>query len=125
MISFKHQGSFANTERFMRNNLNNSYDSIFKRYAEMGLDALTSATPVSSGETAGSWEYRIKKSKNKTTIEWSNSHMAGNVPVVILLHYGHATKSGSFIQGRDFINPSIRPVFDKISEELWKEVITK
>ena len=125
MISVKHKGDFKNVESLLNRITNLRLSRIMERYGQMGVNALSSATPIDSGETANSWDYRIIFRKNTIRIEWTNSNIAGNVPVAILLQYGHATKSGSFINGIDFINPALKPVFDLIAEEAWKEVTSR
>lgn len=100
------------------------YLSDLDRYGIEGVNALSDATPVRTGKTAASWQYRIEKSKKGTKIVWYNTNKANNgVSIVILIQYGHGTKSGYFIQGRDFINPAIQPVFDDIGENVWKAVV--
>lgn len=121
MITFKQSGSFNNIDIFF-NNARISYSSIFKKYAERGLSALINATPKDSGKTASSWSYEIIKSKGKTSIIWSNSNIVNNIPIAVVLQYGHATKSGGFVQGKDYINPALKPIFDEMANELWKEV---
>lgn len=92
------------------------------KYAREGVSALASATPIDSGKTAAAWSYQVTKSGESYSITWSNSSLAGTTPVVILLQYGHGTGSGGYVAGRDFINPAIRPIFDKIAENVWKAV---
>jgi len=98
---------------------------IFKdlaRFAEMGITALAQATPVDSGETAHSWRARTGRAGNTYFIEWYNTHADGGPPVAILIQYGHGTGTGGYVAGRDYINPTMRPVFDKITDEIWKQV---
>jgi len=92
------------------------------RYGQAGVDALSSATPLDSGETASSWGYRIKKRKNSVVIEWTNSNVVDGVPIAVILQYGHGTRNGGYVQGRDYINPAIRSIFDQIAADVWKEV---
>lgn len=98
--------------------------SDLNRYGQMGVEALRRATPVESSLTANSWDYRIVKDRHTTTIEWFNTNMAGGTSVAILLQYGHGTGTGGFVAGRDYINPAMRPVFDRIAAEVWKRVIS-
>lgn len=95
---------------------------ILEKYAKLGVSVLSSATPVDSSLTSQSWGYEVKVENGSYSITWTNSNVQNGVPVVILLQYGHATKNGGYVQGYDFINPSLRPVFDQLSNELWKEV---
>lgn len=92
------------------------------RFGEMGVSALARATPVDSGETAQSWSADVGSAGSFYYIEWSNSHRDGGPPVAILIQYGHGTGTGGYVAGRDYINPAMRPVFDKITNEIWKQV---
>ena len=122
MIVIKQSGSFKNTERFLSRESKLNVRNVLERYGKQGVAALASATPVDSGLTANSWGYEVHVSKNSYSIVWTNSNIVNGVPIAILLQYGHATKNGGYVQGRDYINPAIRPIFDRIAEELWKEV---
>ncbi len=88
----------------------------------MGVDALSSATPVDSSLTAKSWGYRVIKDRSRPGIEWYNTNIPGSTPVAILIQYGHATGTGGYVSGRDYINPAMRPIFDQIAVDVWKEV---
>lgn len=100
-----------------------SYERLLNRYGNMGVRALSANTPKDTGETAGSWHYEVRKNPEGTyTISWFNRVMAGSVPLVILLHYGHGTGTGGYVRGTDFINPAIKPVFDKILAGITAEV---
>lgn len=122
MITFKHSGNFNNTERFLKRISSADYLSIMEKHAREGVMALSSATPIDSGETAQSWGYEISRYRGGAKITWTNSHIVSGAPIAILIQYGHGTRNGGYVQGRDYINPAIRPVFDKISNELWREV---
>ena len=122
MIRFTQRGDFAATEKFLRGSKKKDYRAILEKYAAQGVQALSSATPVNTGQTAQSWGYEIEEKNGNLSIFWTNSHMAESIPVVILLQYGHGTGTGGYVQGEDFINPAIRPIFDQIAENLWKEV---
>lgn len=91
-------------------------------YGQMGVDALANATPKESGRTASSWRYEIKVSGGRYSIEWYNTHIVNGANIAILLQYGHGTGTGGYVAGYDYINPAIRPIFDKISDEVWKRV---
>lgn len=95
---------------------------ILERYAQMGVSALASATPVDSGQTASCWGYEIEVSGEDATIYWTNTNQNKGVYIAVILQYGHGTGTGGYVQGRDYINPAIRPVFEKIAEEAWREV---
>lgn len=122
MITIKQKGDFKNTERFLKRASKLEISKILKRYGEKGVAALAAATPSDTGNTAGLWNYEVRVTKNTASISWTNSQMAGSVPLVILLQYGHGTGTGGYVQGRDFINPAVRPIFDDILREVWKEV---
>lgn len=124
MIKITHKGNFDNLETFLSKSKTKNWKAILERFANEGVTALRSATPKDSGDTANAWGYDIvMKGRNSFSIYWTNSNLdSQGVPVVILLQYGHGTRAGTFVEGRDFINPAIRPVFDKISENLSKEV---
>jgi len=122
LIRFRHRGSFDSMEKFLKNANKKDYRSIIERYAKEGTHVLSQATPKDSGITADSWNHEIVFRRTGFSIHWTNNHTVDGLPIVILLQYGHGTRSGSFVDGRDFINPAIRPIFDKIAENLWKEV---
>jgi hypothetical protein len=122
MITFTHKGNFRKTDKFLTKVSIASYLHIFEKYGRKGVEALASATPIDSGETKLSWAYEIKRRKNGITIIWTNAHVEKGVPIAIILQYGHATKNGGYVQGRDYINSAIRPIFDSITNDLWKEV---
>ena len=122
MITFKSRGDFNATTKFLKNAKESDITRIFEKYASEGTSALESNTPKDSGVTANSWSYTIVKTKRGASIYWTNSNMVDGVPLVILIQYGHGTRSGTFVQGKDFINPAMKPIFDKIAENLWKEV---
>lgn len=122
MISFRQKGDFSKTMKFLERakqavNINN-----LDRYGKAGVDALSSATPVDSGLTAKSWYYKISNEKGIAKITFYNSNIQNGVPIAIILQYGHATRNGGWVQGRDYINPAIQPIFDKIADAAWKEV---
>ena len=122
MIKITTSGSFKNTEKFLGFLKNKSEYRNLRMYADRGLEALRNATPVDTGKTVASWYYEITESNGRISVSYKNSNMIGNTPIVILIQYGHATRNGSYIQGRDFINPAIKPIFDEIAENIWKEV---
>lgn len=116
-------GSTKKMTNFLKQAKDSDYTSIIRSYAEAGVIALSSNTPVKTGATANSWGYEIRVTKSTTRVYWTNDNMAENgTPVVILLEYGHGTKSGGFVRGRNFIAPAIQPIMDRIAENIWKEV---
>ena len=113
-------GSFRKTEEYLRKIQGGIQPDSLDRYGEMGVEALSKATPVATGKTAASWSYRIKKEQTSTSIEWHNSNLDNGTPIVVLLQYGHGTKNGGYVEGRDFINPAMREVFDKIAADAFR-----
>ena len=122
MLTFSQSGDFSNTERFLKNVGNDSFFANLEAYGKAGVQALADNTPRDSGETAMSWGYKVIRSRTNPGIEWYNTNVNDGTSVAILIQYGHATKSGGYISGRDYINPVIRPIFDKIAEDIWKKV---
>lgn len=122
MISFGHKGDFSKLTRYLENSKNAVRTFNLDRYGRDGVAALASATPVDSGLTAGSWSYEISRNSDSTTITFNNSNINQDVPIAIILQYGHGTRNGGWVEGRDYINPAIQPIFDKIVDSAWKEV---
>ena len=122
MISFSHKGDFNKTMDFLKRSSKGDYLRGLDRYAQKGVQALMDATPIDSGKTAHSWGYEIEASGRSCTITWTNTSQNEGVPIAIILQYGHGTGTGGYVQGRDYINPAIRPIFDEIAEGVWKEV---
>lgn len=122
MIRIESRGNHNKTSSFLTKLLRGDIYSDLNRYGEMGVEALSKATPVASSLTANSWEYRIIKGK-RPGIEWYNTNVVNGTPVAILIQYGHGTGTGGYVQGRDFINPAMQPVFDRIAADVWKKVI--
>ena len=121
-IRFIHKGDLKKTERFLDHLKQKDYLTVLNKYGKMGVTALSNATPIDSGATAAAWDYEIKTSKSTTTIYWTNGNINKGVSIAIILQYGHGTGTGGYVQGRDYINPAIKPIFDKIADEAWKEV---
>ena len=122
MISFRQKGDFSKLTRFLERAKNLVHLSDLDRYGREGVAALASATPVDTGKTAASWYYDIKINKESASITFNNSNIQNGVPIAIILQYGHGTRNGGWVEGRDYINPVIQPIFDKIAEGAWKEV---
>ena len=122
MISFKHTGDFSKTTKFLEREKRGDYLKVLDKYGKEGVKALSSATPVDSGTTANSWSYKIEKGNSSAKISFLNSNVNKGVPIAIILQYGHGTRNGGYVQGRDYINPAIQPIFDRIANEAWKEV---
>lgn len=123
LISFNHKGNFNKAERFFNRALRRNYLNILERYGEMGVSALKSATPKDSGKTAESWDFGIEKGDGKVTLYWTNSNEQNGVNIAVLLIYGHAARNGAYVEGIDFVSPAMRPIFEQIAQESWKEVI--
>ncbi len=122
MIRIKHHGSFQNTERLFAKSEAINLTNLLTLYGQAGVEALSAATPKDSGETAGSWSYEIVQKPTGVAIVWSNSSMNDGVSVAVLLQYGHGTRNGGYVQGVDYINPALKPIFERIANEAWKEV---
>ena len=124
-ISFVNHGSFKKTNHFLERALESVKLGDLDRFGRMGVEALRSATPKDTGRTAESWNYRIIREKDNTRIEWVNDNIVDGIPIAVLLQYGHATRNGGWVEGRDYINPAIRPIFDQIASNAWKELRRK
>jgi hypothetical protein len=122
MIGAKTRGSFRKTLKALETLKSGDIFSSLERYGVMGMDALSNATPVDSGLAARSWGYRVRTSRGRYILEWYNTNIENGIQVVILIQYGHGTGTGGYVQGRDFINPAIRPIFDKIADDVWEKV---
>lgn len=123
MLTFRHRGNFNNLERFLNKISNNGHLNSLAEYGQMGVNALSAATPVDSGKTASSWTYEIERNGETTTLSWLNTNRVDGVNIAIILQYGHGTGTGGYVKGQNYINPAIQPVFDKIAEGVWKEVV--
>ena len=110
------------TEIFLTKMLKGDLFSSLERYGAMGVQALASATPKDSGLTASSWTYKVVKKKGFYSVIWNNTNTINGTPVAIILQYGHGTGTGGWVEGRDYINPAIQPIFDQMAEEVWKQV---
>lgn len=122
MITFRQKGDFSKTMRYFERLKEVARLGILDKYGRKGVSALSSATPVESGTTAASWYYKIEHTNGSATIQFCNSNVNKGVPIAIILQYGHGTGTGGWVQGRDYINPAIQPIFDEMAEEVWKEV---
>lgn len=123
MIKITTSGSTAKMDKFLANAVKtNTIESRIRGIAEAGVRALAAATPTESGVTASSWSYEIVSKSGEINIYWKNSHENHGAYVAVLLQYGHGTGTGGYVQGRDYINPAIRPIFDKIADNAWKAV---
>ena len=125
MIEFRQKGDFQKITRFLERIKEGFNIGILDKYGKEGVAALASATPKDSGKTAASWYYVIENRDGKATISFHNSNIIDHVSIAVILQYGHATRNGAWVQGRDYINPAIQPIFDKIATAAWKEVTKK
>lgn len=121
--SFKHYGDFSKTLKFLNAITNKGYLNKLDTYGQMGVEALASATPKDTGLTAASWDYVIESQNGRTSISWFNKNVVKGINIAIILDHGHGTGRGTYVQGRHYISPAIQPVFDKIADDVWKEVI--
>lgn len=122
MISIRHRGDYAKLTRYLEKIKKTARISVLDKYGKAGVDALAAATPVDTGLTASSWYYRVEIQDEKASITFCNSNIQNGVPIAIILQYGHGTRNGGWVEGRDYINPAIQPIFDKIVDDAWKEV---
>ena len=122
MISFRQKGDFSKLNRYLERVKESAKIGVLDKYGREGVAALASATPVETGKTANSWYYEIKRQNGSVSLEFKNSNIKDGVPIAVILQYGHGTGTGGWVQGRDYINPAIQPIFDKIADAAWKEV---
>lgn len=121
-FNFTVHGDFKNTEKFLKRAMSGDFYSRLDSYGQRGVEALRKGTPKESGETANSWGYRVIRSKSNPGIEWYNTHVNKGAVIAVLIQYGHGTGTGGYVQGIDYINPAMRPIFEDIANEIWKEV---
>ena len=122
MISISNRGSFKNTEKLLKKSLGLDYMSVLEKYGREGVQALSAATPVDSGKTSTSWNYRINRNRTGISLEFYNTNVNKGVNIAIILQYGHGTRQGGWVQGKDYINPALKPIFDQLADAAWKEV---
>ena len=124
MIVFKHKGDFSKSRKFLKKAKKvGNVDDLLDKYGQAGVAALASATPVDSGLTASSWFYTIERKNGSVSIIFNNSNVvAGWCNIAIILQYGHGTGTGGWVEGRDYINPAIQPIFDELANDAWEEV---
>lgn len=122
MVSFRHKGDFSRSLKFLGHMKDGFHLRDLDKYGQKGVAALASATPVATGLTANSWYYKISEKNGVVTISFHNSNIQNGVPIAIILQYGHGTRQGGWVEGRDYINPAIQPIFDEITNNAWREV---
>jgi len=125
MLKISHKGNFSKTTKFIHHVLRFDYKTILNRYGKMGVQALSEATPRDSGRTAEAWKYDIEETSSGVSIVWSNENINDGVNIAVILQYGHGTNNGGYVVGRDYINPALQPVFDKMANTVWKELIRR
>lgn len=125
MITFRQKGDFSNLTKFLDRSKEVVHIGDLDRYGREGVAALASVTPIDTGKTANSWYYKIENKKGSVSIGFHNSNIQNGVPIAIILQYGHGTRNGSWVEGRDYINPAIQPLFDRIANDAWREVTKK
>jgi hypothetical protein len=121
-VSFTHVGDLKRTEKFLTNLVKMDIRKLIETQAQKGVEALSSATPQDSSLAASSWGYEIESTAGSVTITWTNSDIENGYPVAVMIQYGHGTGTGGYVQGIDYINPAMRPIFDQIAETVWKAV---
>ena len=122
-ISFSSKGDFSKTIKFLNKVKNVKINNILSKYGKIGVNALSQATPKDSGVTSRSWNYKIEVNNDNASIVWYNTNVVKGVNIAVILQYGHGTRNGGWVEGRVYINPARKPIFDKIADQVWKEVI--
>lgn len=122
MVTFKVSGSYKNTKKFLQKSKKVDLSKVLNKYGQQGVEALSRATPKDTGKTASSWSYEITYGKDGPAISWKNTNIQNGVLIAIILQYGHGTGTGGYVEGRDYINPALQPVFDDLAKAAWKEV---
>lgn len=122
MITFRQKGDFSKTTKFLERVKEAINLGLLDKYGREGVNALKSATPVDTGLTASSWYYEIENKNGVARLTFNNSNIQNGVPIAIILQYGHGTNNGGWVQGRDYINPALQPLFDEITDRAWREV---
>lgn len=122
MISFRQKGDFSKLEKMLKNSFGKNYRRVLEQYGREGVAALAAATPKDSGKTASSWEYEITEKNGQLSVTWKNTNVNDGVNIAVILQYGHGTRNGGYVQGIDYINPALRPIFEKMADAAWKEV---
>lgn len=122
MLGVSSSGSFDKTMKFLNFLESKKMFSRLEHFGRVGVDALESATPIETGETRNSWGFQVNRSRNRYSINWFNTHVDDGVNIAVIIQYGHGTGTGGYVEGRDYINPAMRPIFDKILDDVWRQV---
>lgn len=125
VIIFRQKGDWKKTRKFLKRCSDLDLDDVLNLYGQEGVDALAKATPKDTGKTAASWSYEVAKGRESIVITWKNSNIVDGVPIAVILQYGHGTRNGGYVEGVDYINPAMRPVFERIAARAWGEVRTE
>lgn len=125
VIIFRQKGDWKKTRKFLKRCSDLDLDDVLNLYGQEGVDALAKATPKDTGKTAASWSYEVTKGRESIVITWRNSNIVDGVPIAVILQYGHGTRNGGYVEGVDYINPAMRPVFERIAARAWGEVRTE
>lgn len=123
LIYFSHRGDFSKTFKFLNHILNKDYLNILEKYGRLGVERLEEYTPKNTGHTSESWNYEITHGKDRTSISWINTNVNNHVNIALILQYGHATRNGGWVEGIDYINPALKPIFDAMAKEAWEEIV--
>ena len=122
MIGLRSSGNFNKSTALFKRLQSLGGKNLLDAYGRRGVEALRKATPVDTGKTADSWDYVINFSKRGSSIVWTNSNRNDGISIAIILQYGHGTRTGGYVEGVDYINPALRPIFDDMEAEIWREV---
>ena len=125
VIEMRQSGDFKKNLTFLTNLRKKSIRPILEKYGQKGVEALAEATPKATGKTAASWSYEIKMEKTGAVLSWKNANIVDGVPIAVILQYGHGTRNGGYVEGVDYINPAMRPIFERIAARAWGEVRTE
>ena len=125
VIIFRQKGDWKKTRKFLKRCSDLDLDDVLNLYGQEGVDALAKATPKDTGKTAASWSCEVTKGRESIVITWKNSNIVDGVPIAVILQYGHGTRNGGYVEGVDYINPAMRPVFERIAARAWGEVRTE
>ena len=124
IISFSQKGNFKKTDKFLSRIIGKYYMHKIRYFGEKGVNALKSATPKDTGKTADAWFYEVREERGRLGIYWKNSNINDGVNIAIILQYGHGTRNGGWVEGIDYVNPAIQPIFRQMADEAWKEVVS-
>lgn len=124
-VEFRQRGDFKKTEEFLKKSKQMSIDDILAQYGRRGVEALQLATPRDTGKTAESWGYEVEKNSTGMSLIFTNTNENHGVKIALLIQYGHGTGTGGWVEGRDFINPALQPVFDELAKSLWEKIVER